>query len=578
MRRPSQLTCLPPLALPPGQTCCSECLSSPSLAVSCSLSLSLGSPALNTNDSKPLPPLPPGSPVTLQPLPQGRLVSATAAGAVGPAGSGAAWWSPGAARAQQQEQQQGEVHDELARSNQEERQQEMPLEHEKQLLAEAGPLVAGDPGPADSAAPEAAAAASSGEGPSSAEQPSAARSSGSGQRRCRSPFLARDCSCVDVWTPDRYARWVGEQLGPGGEEPGGRRRCSPPGDSSPAPAGSAGFRWRDYVDAVEAAQMGVSWDQAGAGSAAGAAGSREGGGGMGLRGALKSVLGWVAGRLGPSHPIELTPSELGSYGSAHSSPVGTPYSGSPDVAGGSHSRYFTPASEGPGDGGTALHVAGAGRRESSSAGLRWRLGEAAEESPADGDSTAAAGDAAGAWRGARTLSYGGSEGGSGGGSSAGSCSCSPNHEDDEGHAVQGSAERRARRGSMSSRDSTNSAAAAAAAAPPPPAHDRGHLAAVRAPLQQLRCSSGGTSSSRGSDGRPDQQQLRCHDGAKPAQCSGTGGKDWAAPVDQGNATGAGGGPLAAEDSDERLYHTPPCCSPQKAPAAAVVVTEEQQQP
>ena len=76
---------------------------------------------------------------------------------------------------------------------------------------------------------------------------------------------------------------------------------------------------------------------------------------MGLRGALKSVLGWVAGRLGPSHPIELTPSELGSYGSAHSSPVGTPYSGSPDVAGGSHSRYFTPASEGPGDGGTALH-------------------------------------------------------------------------------------------------------------------------------------------------------------------------------------------------------------------------------
>ncbi|KAL4428987.1 hypothetical protein ABPG77_006026 [Micractinium sp. CCAP 211/92] len=372
----------------------SECLSSPSLAVSCSLSLSLGSPALNTNGSKPLPPLPPGSPVTLQPLPQGRLVSAAAARAVGQAGSGAAWWSPGAARAQQQEQQQGEVHDELARANQEERQQEMPLEHEKQLLADAG------------------------------------------------------------------------------------------------------FRWRDYVDAVEAAQMGVSWDQAGTGS-------REGGGGMGLRGALKSVLGWVAGRLGPSHPIELTPSELGSYGSAHSSPVGTPYSGSPDVAGGSHSRYFTPASEGPGSGGTALHVAGAGRREGSSAGLRWRLGEAAEESPADGDSTAAAGGAAGAWRGARTLSYGGSEGGSGGGSSAGSCSCSPNHEDDEGHA-----------------------------------------------------------------------QLRNHDGAKPAQCSGTGGKDWAAlaPVDQGTATGAGGGLLAAEDSDDRLYHTPPCCSPQKVPAAAAAAS------
>ncbi|KAL4440311.1 hypothetical protein ABPG75_003312 [Micractinium tetrahymenae] len=398
----------------------SDWQSSPSLAISRSLSLSLGSPALTTTGSTPVALLPPGSPITLQPLPPGRLVSPAArAAAAGAAGSDATWWSPGAARVQQQQQQ----HEQLAQQQQQHQEEEGPPEQQQQVAeASPSPPSGGDLSPlatAALAASHAAAASRDAGGASPEGEPSAVAPGSSGQRRCRSPFLARDCSGVDVWTPDRYARWTGEQLGADGQECGGRLHSGGGGDTPPPPAGGAGFRWRDYVDAVEAGQMGVSWGRAGAG---GGGGGGDGCGSRGLRGALKSMLSWVAGRLGPSHPIELTPSELDSYGSAHSSPAGTPCSGSPANGEGSRSRYYTPASGGPSCGSRPLQAtaAGSGGSRGRSAGaLHWRPAEAAEEPTAAAGAAASAGAAP--WGGARALHYSSSEGGS----SAGSCSSSP---------------------------------------------------------------------------------------------------------------------------------------------------------
>lgn len=318
--------------------------------------------------------------------------------------------------------------------------------------------------------------------------------------------------------------------------------------------------------------MGVSWTKPGVGGDAGGGGGDVGGGGRGLRGALKSVLSWVAGRLGPSHPIELTPSELGDYGSAHSSPAGTPCTCSPAGAEGSHSRYYTPGSGGPSNGGRVQHSTGADRSGSSSVGLHWRLGEAEEEPPAAGGATTA-GAAAMPWRGARTLSYGSSEGPSGGGSSAGSCSSSPSDGDSAEHVVGSSAGWEARHGSASSRDSTSNATATAAAVavPAPPAYDRGHLAATKAQphlLPQLRSDGTSSSNSCNADGPRDKQQLLQQGVAEPAMCRGGVGSDWPALPPLQQDAGTAGSLLSSEDSEERLYHTPPCCSPQKGPAAA----------
>lgn len=411
-------------------------------------------------------------------------------------------------------------------------------------------------------------AGSSASGPSLADEPPGAAPGSSGQRRCRSPFLARDCSGIDVWTPDRYARWVGKQLGPDGQKTeDGRRGGSPAGRTSLPAAGSAGFRWRDYVDSVEAAEMGVSWAQAGAGRTAAAANPTGDGSGTGLRGAIKSMLSWMADRLGPSHPIELTPSELGSYGSAHSSPVCTPYTGSPAGGEGSRSRYHTPASGGLSYDSRTAHALITGGSGSSSAGLRRSLGEAQEGPAPAAGGVAGAGAAAMPWSGVRNLHYGGSEGGSAAGSSAASCSSSHCDGDSAGCQADNSACWGVCRGSLTSWDGASHAAskAAAEAALTPPAHDRGHLAAAGAlPHRRRQRSSGNMSSSSrcGAGGLHNLQQQLQHDSAQPARCS------------SGGSVGVGGSLLSAENSEEQLYHTPRCCSPQKASAAGGAAAQQ----
>jgi hypothetical protein len=129
-------------------------------------------------------------------------------------------------------------------------------------------------------------------------------------RRHSSPFLSRDCSRVDVFCPDRYARWT-------------QRSCSDASDDggSGSPDGSPAS------DVARRRRLAALLERS------------EAGGGGGLRAALGAALRWVSDRL-KSHPIELTPSKAASFGSAASSLGGTPAS-SPSPAA---SRYFTPGS------------------------------------------------------------------------------------------------------------------------------------------------------------------------------------------------------------------------------------------
>ena len=291
----------------PAVHCSTELLSSPSLVLSASFSL--GSPSLASASSvkrraaaAEVPPLPPGSPVTLQPLPPGRLM-----GAAHGAGSGA-WWSPGAAaqraapQQRQEQQQQPAAHEQVTRQQQQQQQQQ--------------------PGERSPSAPYGSPPPSDGQ----------AAAGGGTRRRTRSPFLTRDCSSVDVFCPDRYSQWTQQQQrrqaegGSSGGAPASRRRG--PGSASPPPLPGVRFCWRDYADSLDAAELGAAWDE----------GAGGGGGRKGLRRAIRMLV-WVSERL-VSHPLELTPSEAGSYTSACS----TPARSSSSPSSGTSSRYFTPAS------------------------------------------------------------------------------------------------------------------------------------------------------------------------------------------------------------------------------------------
>lgn len=172
--------------------------------------------------------------------------------------------------------------------------------------------------------------------------PSSVGAGGSPEQRRRhsSPFLARDCSSVDVFCPDRYSLWT---------RGGGLQKGA-------AAAGTAGSSTRlqqqlrrqqhRFAQSLEAAERGSTPSSSGGSDEAG------GGGNGGLRGAfssaLRDALTWMSGRL-RSHPIELSPSERASYGSCSSTRESSPLQLEP--AGGSRdspsdSRFVTPGSAG----------------------------------------------------------------------------------------------------------------------------------------------------------------------------------------------------------------------------------------
>lgn len=292
------------------------------------------------------------SPVTLQPLqPDGAAASTDG------------WWSPGTA-------------------------------HTSKQVAEADADDAGDGGALSPLAaavgemPEGAAGSGDANGgsPLSPQTGSTLSPQAVSRRRRRhsSPFLARDCSSVDVFCADRYSAWTRQQRQEGGAHAG----------SSAAVVGSSSRpqqRWQRFAPSLEAAELG--------GAEAGEAGRSRG-----LRRAFSSMLHYLSGRL-HSHPIELSPSELGSPGSG----CNTPGSSSPlAVQASSRSspgRFYTPA-EVEASGGSA-EAAAAG--EAAAGGLlrRQLCYESEEEGGSSCGSSASCSPAApassssgGSWRGA----------------------------------------------------------------------------------------------------------------------------------------------------------------------------------
>lgn len=351
----------------------------------------------------------PGSPVTLQP-PSARQHEAAAEAAAG-------WWSP--------------VH------------QGSPFS--PQLTLRSGPGAAAEEAPG-SLSPLAAALTAGSPAAGAEEDSTTPQVQGRGRQRRRhsSPFLARDCSSVDVFCPDRYSLWTRQQQGSEGRQAGGSPR-------RPASAGAAGGmwasraalappRWQAFAASLEAAELGIGEGAAAASPAAGTpTGGRRlrhafsrwdalvlvtalaawGAGGLQLGVCwsmlehagqqppppaplrvrpcmpsslhcapphpmscrlpsspkwLCSMLRWVSGKL-QSHPIELTPSELG-YGSCHSSPEVSPQQWQPQGSGCSSSlgssRFATPASQGSGSGGSGQ--AGGGGKAAAAAAESNALG------------------------------------------------------------------------------------------------------------------------------------------------------------------------------------------------------------
>ena len=166
----------------------------------------------------------PGSPVTLQPPPESQHAAAEEAAASG------GWWSPGQGGSS------------------------LPL-HPR----------AEDRGAEDavnciSRRPAALGAATPGGAGTWAGLPRHAGGGRRARRRHSSPFLARDCSDVDVFCPDRYSLWTQER---GGED-GGSSSTPPRPASAGAARGrpaSAGARepprWQAFATTLEDAELGM---------------------------------------------------------------------------------------------------------------------------------------------------------------------------------------------------------------------------------------------------------------------------------------------------------------------------------
>lgn len=206
------------------------------------------------------------------------------------------------------------------------------------------------------------------------DTPASQQASGT-RRRCRSPFLARDCSGIDVWAPDRYSQWtrrleedgsgdVGSSVPPqttaAGAAAAAALQAATAGARRPASAAAStvaalravslpgpGLPGRRFAPNLEAAELGAPADSPAA----------AGRGGRGLRRAFGSVLRWVSGRL-QSHPIELTPSEAG-YTSCSSSPAGSPQVQASSRSSPAVSRYQTPGSGAGAEAASAPAAAGA---------------------------------------------------------------------------------------------------------------------------------------------------------------------------------------------------------------------------
>lgn len=181
----------------------------------------------------------PGSPVTLQPPPESQHTAAEEAAVSG------GWWSPG----------------------------------------HGGHRLAPHPGAANGDAEAASHSLSPLAGALPSSSPSAltgcddATPQAGGRRRARrrhsSPFLARDCSDVDVFCPDRYSLWTQQRQDSDGRVSG----STPPRPASAGAvphgrpsSGAAGQppRWQAFAISLEDAELGVG-QEAAVGSPAGAA-------------------------------------------------------------------------------------------------------------------------------------------------------------------------------------------------------------------------------------------------------------------------------------------------------------------
>lgn len=170
----------------------------------------------------------PGSPVTLQPPPESQHAAAAEAAASG------GWWSPGQSVAR--------------------------------LAPPAGAeaLSTGLEGSPQSLSPLAA-ALPPGQAAREGETPPAG-----GRRRARrrhsSPFLARDCSEVDVFCPDRYSLWTQRQQdGAGGQPHTTLQRPASAGAAIGRPASAAARQpphWQAYATSLEDAELGMGHDAA----------------------------------------------------------------------------------------------------------------------------------------------------------------------------------------------------------------------------------------------------------------------------------------------------------------------------